>query len=275
MIARCWSIPQRTGSFRLSIKRRFNGPTSVRPLRFVTEEPMPALFAYLIALGLLFGTGYGALNWLAQPEPVKVAAKAKPKSKSPPYQAPSQEVAEATPPASKSDDSSPASKPSVNDHDGASLSIDRQTPPQAQPSAAAAQPSAAAADKQATPPEAAAPAPAIRSANAEISSEEAKRSSDETRRSADESKRNAELSIKPAVRADQPRTSQTRTSQTDVSSAPEANDRISKRSHPRQAGSHGERRALAVMTLRTIEFPDGRRITQLIPLGGGEPLSAR
>jgi hypothetical protein len=215
---------------------------------------MPALFAYLIALGLLFGTGYGALNWLAQPEPVKVAAKAKPKSKSPPYQAPSQEVAEATPPASKSDDSSPASKPSVNDHDEASLSIDRQTPPQAQPSAAAA-------DKQATPPEAAAPAPAIRSANAEISSEEAKRS--------------AELSIKPAVRADQPRTSQTRTSQTDVSSAPEANDRISKRSHPRQTGSHGERRALAVMTLRTIEFPDGRRITQLIPLGGGEPFSAR
>jgi hypothetical protein len=229
---------------------------------------MPALFAYLIALGLLFGTGYGALNWLAQPEPVKVAAKAKPKSKSPPYQAPSQEVAEATPPASKSDDSSPASKPSVNDHDGASLSIDRQTPPQAQPSAAAAQPSAAAADKQATPPEAAAPAPAIRSANAEISS-------DETRRSADETTRSAELSIKPAVRADQPRTSQTRTSQTDVSSAPEANDRISKRSHPRQAGSHGERRALAVMTLRTIEFPDGRRITQLIPLGGGEPFSAR
>jgi hypothetical protein len=236
---------------------------------------MPALFAYLIALGLLFGTGYGALNWLAQPEPVKVAAKAKPKSKSPPYQAPSQEVAEATPPASKSDDSSPASKPSVNDHDGASLSIDRQTPPQAQPSAAAAQPSeaaaqpsAAAADKQATPPEATAPAPAIRSANAEISSEEAKRSSDETRRS-------AELSIKPAVRADQPRTSQTRTSQTDVTSAPEANDRTPKRSHSRQAGSHGERRALAVMTLRTIEFPDGRRITQLIPLGGGEPFSAR
>jgi hypothetical protein len=229
---------------------------------------MPALFAYLIALGLLFGTGYGALNWLAQPEPVKVAAKAKPKSKSPPYQAPSQEVAEATPPASKSDDSSPASKPSVNDHDGASLSIDRQTPPQAQPSTAAAQPSAAAADRQATPPEAAAPAPAIRSANAEISFDEAKRSSDETRRS-------AELSIKPAVRADQPRTSQTRTSQTDVSSAPEANDRTPKRSHSRQAGSHGERRALAVMTLRTIEFPDGRRITQLIPLGGGEPFSAR
>ena len=41
---------------------------------------MPALFAYMIAVGLLLGGGYGALNWLAAPEPVKVAAtvKAKP-----------------------------------------------------------------------------------------------------------------------------------------------------------------------------------------------------
>src|SRR5580704_16140943 len=41
---------------------------------------MPALFVYLIAVGLLLGGGYGALSWLAAPEPVKVvAAKAKPK----------------------------------------------------------------------------------------------------------------------------------------------------------------------------------------------------
>src|ERR1700744_237199 len=39
---------------------------------------MPALFAYLIAVGLLLGGGYGALSWLAAPEPVKVVAKAKP-----------------------------------------------------------------------------------------------------------------------------------------------------------------------------------------------------
>ena len=41
---------------------------------------MPALFAYLIAVGLLLGGGYGALNWLAAPEPVKVAARSKPPS---------------------------------------------------------------------------------------------------------------------------------------------------------------------------------------------------
>jgi hypothetical protein len=42
-----------------------------------------------------------------------------------------------------------------------------------------------------------------------------------------------------------------------------------KRSHLRQAGSHPKRpaetRALVAMTLRTIEFADGRRVTRLIP----------
>ena len=36
---------------------------------------MPALFAYLIAIGLLLGGGYEALSWLAAPEPVTLAAK--------------------------------------------------------------------------------------------------------------------------------------------------------------------------------------------------------
>ena len=52
---------------------------------------MAALFAYLIAVGLLLGGGYGALSWLGTPEPVKVVAKAKP---SPP---PSQTVPVAAP----------------------------------------------------------------------------------------------------------------------------------------------------------------------------------
>src|SRR5258708_32492773 len=46
---------------------------------------MPALFAYLIAVALLLGGGYGALNWLAAPEPIKVVAKAKPKPAPPRY----------------------------------------------------------------------------------------------------------------------------------------------------------------------------------------------
>jgi hypothetical protein len=35
--------------------------------------------------------------------------------------------------------------------------------------------------------------------------------------------------------------------------------------------AHSEKPALALMTLRTIAFPDGRRITQLIPYRNGEP----
>jgi hypothetical protein len=209
---------------------------------------MPALFAYLIALGLLFGAGYGALNWLAEP-PVKVAAKANSKSKSQPsYQVRPQQVAEALPPARKSDDSSVASKSSTNDYEMASSSSDQQIPPQAQPSAAM--------DDRATQP-AATPAAAgneIRSANAEMRSDEAK-------------PRKADPSVKPAAPADPP-TSQP----SSAASAPGAIDRPSKRSHSRQAGSHFEKRKLVAMTLRTIEFPDGRRITQLIPLGGGESL---
>ena len=46
---------------------------------------MPALFAYLIAVALLLGGGYGALNWLTTPEPVKVVATATPKPPAPHY----------------------------------------------------------------------------------------------------------------------------------------------------------------------------------------------
>ncbi len=213
---------------------------------------MPALFAYLIALGLLFGAGYGALNWLAEP-PVKVAAKAKSKSKSQPsyqqapssYQAPSQEIAEASPPASKSDQSSVM--PTANDHDAASTSKDQKIPSQAQPSLAT--------DDPAMQPAIASPAAGneIRSANTELPS--------------DDGRRKAEPSVKPSVAADPPRSQPS-----SAASAPAALDRPSKRSHSRQADSRVEKRKLVAMTLRTIEFPDGRRITQLIPLGGGDPL---
>jgi hypothetical protein len=177
---------------------------------------MPALFAYLIALGLLFGAGYGALNWLAEP-PVKVAAKAKSKSKLQPsyQQAPSSdqalspEIAEASPPARKSDQGSVT--PTANDHDAASASKDQKIPSQAQPSLAT-------------------PSPAT-----------------------------DEPAMQPAIASP-------------AASAPAALDRPSKRFHSRQAGSHVEKRKLVAMTLRTIEFPDGRRITQLIPLGSGESL---
>jgi hypothetical protein len=71
---------------------------------------MPALFAYLIAVGLLLGGGYVALSWLAAPEPVKVVAKAKPKP--PRYEA----GPEATSPEARSTD---ARSRAINDGDRA------------------------------------------------------------------------------------------------------------------------------------------------------------
>jgi hypothetical protein len=64
-----------------------------------------------------------------------------------------------------------------------------------------------------------------------------------------------------------------RKSEPKASSAPVTFDRTLKRSRPRQASNKIERRGLAVVTLRRIEFPDGRRITQLIPYGIGDPSS--
>ena len=43
---------------------------------------MPALFAYLCALCLLLGGGYGALNWLAAPEPAYIVPKRSKRSSS-------------------------------------------------------------------------------------------------------------------------------------------------------------------------------------------------
>jgi hypothetical protein len=222
---------------------------------------MPALFAYLIALGLLLGTGYGALNWLAQPEPVKVAAKAKPKAKfPPPAQARSEQIAEASPqatksaeataPAAKYGESSTEAKSSAYDRDKASSPRDQQA--QAEPSVAAVGQARAPETTAPTPVAGPAPVKEIPAANAEISAEEARRKAEQT--------------AKAAVPADPPRNLQTNTP------APAPPERTVRRRHSnsRQAINHGDRRALAVMTLRTIEFPDGRRITQLIPYGGGE-----
>ena len=183
---------------------------------------MPVLFAYLIALGLLLGGGYGALSWLAAPEPLKVVAKAKPKPH-PRYEA-SAELA-----------SSETNSLNASDSDYArSGSNDQPSPAQASPSAdAQGAPgiSGLANDRQ------------IRAAHAEVTSKQ-------------EAKRSASAVSPPS----NPQT---------AAAAPTAAAKPARRSHARQASSHSEkpseRRRLALMTLRTIEFPDGRRVTRLIP----------
>jgi hypothetical protein len=208
---------------------------------------MPALFAYLIAVGLLLGGGYGALSWLAAPEPVKVVARAKPKPK-PHYEATSPEVG-----------SSDASSLAGNDSDrAASGSNDRPPSSQAGASAGAKAQDAQAVVSQDAQAVVSGPAPDLqtRSADAEVSPADAKQEATQPVEAAS-----------PAVPSNRQA----------AASIPAAAAKTVKRPHLRQAGGRSEkpaeRRALELMTLRTIEFPDGRRVTQLIPYRGSERAS--
>jgi hypothetical protein len=194
---------------------------------------MPVLFAYLIALGLLLGGGYGALSWLAAPEPLKVVAKAKPKPH-PRYEASAEVASAETSPLNASD----------SDH-ATSGSNNQPSPAQASPIAAGAQgTSELANDRQ------------IRAAHAEVTSGDAKRPIEAAPVQA---KQEVKRSASPVSPPSNPQ----------AAAAPTAAAKPAGRSHARQASNHSEkpseRRGLVLMTLRTIEFPDGRRVTRLIP----------
>jgi hypothetical protein len=194
---------------------------------------MPALFAYLIAVGLLLGGGYSALNWLAAPEPVKVVAKAKPKP------LPRDEVK------SEPGSSEPSSL-AINDSDRATSGSNERTPVPPTGSSAAAREQGV---------QAAIPGPAQddqknRSANAELAPADVKQT--------------AQIVPQQVV----PQAATTGTQQTTASIAPVA--KTAKRRPLQQASGRSEKPALTLMTLRTIEFPDGRRVTRLIPYRGGE-----
>jgi hypothetical protein len=212
---------------------------------------MPALFAYLIAVGLLLGGGYGALSWLGAPEPAKVvAAKAKPKP-TPHY--------EANPEAASSEASSSAesvSEPSSSARDSAASGASEQ-PPSLRPQVNLA------AGEQGAKAEVSGPAQdqQSRSAIAEVSPAEPSQHAE-----AAPAEDAAQEATHPAqaVPSVSPNKQQITASTAAVSVA-----KPMKRPHLRQA--HSEKPALALMTLRTIEFSDGRRITQLIPYHNGEP----
>jgi hypothetical protein len=208
---------------------------------------MPALFAYLIALCLLLGGGVGALNWLAAPEPMKVAAKASPKSKlsSPPTQARPEEISAAALPATSLDATAAdtaaavAPSPSADIGKAASASI---VPPAQETEKSVATVERDAQPESVTPP----PDQPARSAHAEIRADEAK----------------------PAEKAVVPAKPSPRVLTASASSPADNAARPSKRH--RQASNRPEKRKLELMTLRTIQFDDGRRVTQLIPYRGRE-----
>lgn len=192
---------------------------------------MPALFAYLLALCLLLGGGYGALNWLGEAEPVKVAAKANLKAKS---SRQALTAAETNLTTTSLDAAAPGETSSPAQAGNAVVAtIDSPAPHEAEtfvepPVGQGAQPKLKA-----------------RSAYGEIPSDEAGRASQA-----------AFGFSKPAS---------FRAVATSIPPPPDSAARSLKQAQGRQAGSRPQQRKLELMTLRTIEFSDGRRVTRLIP----------
>jgi hypothetical protein len=206
---------------------------------------MPALLAYLIAVCLLLGGGYGALSWLAAPEPVKVASKAKPKP--PPHYAADSEA------------SSPGENlSSISNSDQAGAASSDQppsSPSQGSGQGAQAQVSGQAPDWRTT------------SASAGVSSEEVKRYPEPSPAEAKHKQEDRQPAEAAAVVS--PGHTQDAGSEQRAIAA-----KTVKRPRLRQASHRSDRRALALMTLRTIEFRDGRRVTQLLPYRSRERVLA-
>jgi hypothetical protein len=192
---------------------------------------MPALFAYLIALGLLLGGGYGALTWLAAPEPVKVVAKARPTPR-PHFDEASRET---------------ASEPSGQQ---AEPTAQKTSPTVAPPAEASTAPTEQSAQAEAPVPAPVPQNPAVNApaVNAEVASAQA------------------------GPPAEQPQPAQAASIGNQAAGAPAAAAKTvkPKRPHQQRLASRSEKPALALMTLRTIEFPDGHRVTQLVPYRDGD-----
>jgi hypothetical protein len=219
---------------------------------------MPALFAYLIALGLLLGGGYGALTWLAAPEPVKVVAKARPTPR-PHFDEASRETA--SEPSGQQAEQKPqkASPETIGQSDR--IAVGSNQPPVALPAEASAAPTQRGAQAEASLPaqtQAAAPAQVQQNPAASAPAANAKVSPAE---------------IGPPPEQPQPAQAASTGSQTTMAptvAAAAAKTAKPKRPHQQRLASRSDKPALALMTLRTIEFPDGRRVTQLLPYRDGD-----
>ena len=205
---------------------------------------MPALFAYMIAVGLLLGGGYGALNWLAAPEPVKVVAKAKPK----PHSEASRDTGPVVPsPAQTMNNGNAAVAASVSDKPAPASDNPPSTGSEATAASIEALPEASSpvADPHVRAAQDAGPVP--HKAQTELVEH-----------------RPAHAMGGPPVSSDTPPMAS--------SSSSAAGAKTVKRSLLREASRRPERpaekRRLMLMTLRTIQYPDGRRVSRLLPYRG-------
>jgi hypothetical protein len=223
---------------------------------------MPALFAYLIALGLLLGGGYGALTWLAAPEPVKVVAKARPTPR-PHFDEASRETA--SEPSGQQAEQKPqkASPETIGQSDR--IAVGSNQPPVAPPAEASTASTEQGAQAQAQA-EASLPAQTQAAAPAQVQQNPAANAPAATAKV-------SSAEIGPPPEQPQPVQAASTGSQTTMAptaAAAAAKTAKPKRPHQQRLASRSEKPALALMTLRTIEFPDGRRVTQLLPYRDGD-----
>jgi hypothetical protein len=231
-----------------------------RLARFAGENDMPALFGYLVALVLLLGGGYAGLQWLGSPDVSthqrmgeKPAAKNVPKKTE---QAEKTEQSEFN--AAKTIAKATAVPGEADTHEGnASETVSRPGDPASgvnDDTAAAARKDDVAATRGASPltsePEPRPAKPAAASAEA---------SGDAQHK--DDAKQKDDARVKDI--AGTPQQSEPRSAEPGVKSAKQDRRQAKRQERPHLRSS---RSRLVMMYLRTIEFPDGHREQQLLPI---------
>jgi hypothetical protein len=240
---------------------------------------LPALFAYLVAVMLLLSGGYGALNWLAAPEPIKVAVKVKPKAV-PHYEVipPIADSADASttpstatisPAADESRDTASRDTTSEKNASAASVSEPLPEPANSQPEIANKQPS-----EQTSPDRPAANSKPVqdskvRAARAEAPAAGPQQIVSDTKREASKDVQ-AFSPSRPEFQPPPGRPQAVASVDSAAATKPVNRPRLNQTSRRSARPAAAERRPLALMTLRTIEFPDGRRATRLIPYRDAE-----
>jgi|GEM_PF-6003969 len=225
---------------------------------------MPALFAYLLVVGLLLGGGYGAMSWLAEPAPIKVAVKTRPKPPSPMHYTANYkadpEPATAPSPASGDSRTEPATQGTSDGDRAGAVSKDPPAPTRSEQDAAASGPLTRTRAAQASVSAPAQQDQPSSSVKAEASPVDAKPEIKEAK--VEENKQ-----LHPVEARRTTGDTETTADAAPAKAASHTRQRQARR-HPAQAGHSSEKRGLALMTLRTIEYPDGRRVSQLIPYRG-------
>jgi hypothetical protein len=241
---------------------------------------LPALFAYLVAVMLLVSSGYGALNWLAAPEPIKVAVKIKPKAV-PHYEVipPIADSADASATASSATNSPAADMASSNTTSEKTASAMSVSEPLPGPANNQSEIDNQAGVNQQASEQAERDRPAAISEPAQDSKIRAARAETPAagpRQIVSGTKREAGKDVPPPSPSRPELQQPSGRSQTVASidaaagTKPVNRPRLNQTSRRSERSTPAERRPLALMTLRTIEFPDGRRATQLIPYRDAE-----